>query len=85
MPETKKFLDYNGLVYLASKLNEYPNNTVLSAVINAIEQQMQEDKTELENDIAALTINDLGQKNNQFLYIYGGSASDLINSQGANS
>lgn len=42
MPDAKKFLDYNGLVYLASKLNEYPNNTVLTAVINAIDTEITE-------------------------------------------
>ena len=33
----KKFLDADGVTYLAQLLNEYPNNDVLSAVINAID------------------------------------------------
>lgn len=48
MPDNKKFLDYEGLIYLASKLNEYPNNTVLTAVINAIESEINDTKTDLD-------------------------------------
>ena len=39
MANTKKFLDYEGVKYLWSKvdMNDYPNNTTLMTVINAID------------------------------------------------
>ena len=47
--EVKKFLDINGLNYLWSKisLEDYPNNKILAAVIEAIDEE-KADKTELE-------------------------------------
>lgn len=38
----KKFLDANGVQYLASLLNNYPNNEILSAVINAMQDGLDE-------------------------------------------
>lgn len=40
MPNAKKFLDQNGLTYFARLLNNYPNNAILSAVIDAIEDEL---------------------------------------------
>lgn len=42
MPNSKKFLDANGLTYFASKLDDYPTNEVLGAVINAIDGEIEE-------------------------------------------
>ena len=44
---SKKFLDQNGLEYFASKLNDYPTNEILGAVINATQDALDEkiDKT----------------------------------------
>ena len=39
---TKKFLDVNGVQYLAGLLNNYPDNEILSAVINAIQDALDE-------------------------------------------
>ena len=40
MSDVKKFLDYEGVQYLWSKINmnDYPNNEMLMAVINAIDE-----------------------------------------------
>ena len=38
----KKFLDADGLAYLAQLLNNYPNNELLSTVINAIDNAKQD-------------------------------------------
>lgn len=40
MSDVKKFLDYEGVQHLWSKIsmNDYPNNDVLMAVINAIDE-----------------------------------------------
>lgn len=38
--ESKKFLDAEGVTYFAQLLNNYPNNTILTAVINAIESEL---------------------------------------------
>lgn len=40
MFEEKKFLDYEGVKHLWSKINmnDYPNNEILKAVINAIDE-----------------------------------------------
>ena len=48
--ETKKFLDIKGLNYLWSKisLEDYPNNKILAAVIEAIDEE-KADKSELDN------------------------------------
>lgn len=59
MPDNKKFLDYEGLIYLASKLNEYPNNTVLTAVINAIESEINDTKTDLDVSFTVDEANEL--------------------------
>lgn len=47
----KKFLDANGLTYFASLLNNYPTNSVLQAVINAI------DSTKADKSVLATTTN----------------------------
>lgn len=48
MFEEKKFLDYEGVKHLWSKINmnDYPNNEVLMAVINAIDET-KADKVEI--------------------------------------
>jgi hypothetical protein len=48
MSDTKKFLDYEGVKYLWSKINmqDYPNNETLINVINAIDEA-KADKDEL--------------------------------------
>lgn len=51
MPAAKKFLDEDGLRYLASKLNEYPDNTILAAVINAIESEIDDSEVNFSVDI----------------------------------
>ena len=38
----KKFLDANGVAYLASLLDNYPDNEVLGTVINAIQEALDE-------------------------------------------
>ena len=38
----KKFVDADGLAHFAQVLDNYPNNTVLSTVINAIEAELDE-------------------------------------------
>ena len=42
MPATKKFLDANGLAYFAQILDNYPDNDILSTVIDAIQQALSE-------------------------------------------
>ena len=37
MVDTKKFLDSNGLTYFCKKFQDYPDNEILSTVINAID------------------------------------------------
>lgn len=39
---TKKFLDASGLGYFASKLNNYPTNDVISAVIDGVQDALDE-------------------------------------------
>lgn len=53
MPNQKKFLDQDGLTYLVSKMNDYPTNDILGAVIDAIDevkQDKEEGKGLSEND-----------------------------------
>ncbi len=38
----KKFLDANGLAYFSRKLNNYPTNDLLAAVINGIQDELDE-------------------------------------------
>lgn len=40
MPNTKKFLDANGVAYLASLLDNYPDNDLLGTVIDAIQDAL---------------------------------------------
>lgn len=48
--EEKKFLDYEGLKFLWSKiLEDYPNNQTLTAIINAIDETKAD-----KNDVNAL-------------------------------
>lgn len=53
MSDIKKFLDYDGLIHLWSRLSmeDYPNNSTLVAVINAIDET-KVDKLELEEILA---------------------------------
>lgn len=53
MPKTQKFLDIDGLIYLWSKIKmeDYPNNETLVAVINAIDET-KVDREELEKLLA---------------------------------
>lgn len=48
--DTKKFLDQDGLTYFARKLNDYPDNTVLSAIVNAIDQSKADSNLITENN-----------------------------------
>lgn len=36
--DEKKFLDKDGLLYLISKMQEYPTNDILGTIINAIDE-----------------------------------------------
>lgn len=54
--DNKKFLNYRGLIYLLSKLDEYPNNEVLATVIDAIGAEL-DAKAGL--DVATLSTNGL--------------------------
>lgn len=42
MPNIKKFLDEDGVAYLASLLNNYPDNEILGTVISAIQDALDE-------------------------------------------
>ena len=42
LPVVKKYLDYNGLAYFAQKLNNYPTNDVIEAVIDGIQDALDE-------------------------------------------
>ena len=41
-PVTKKYLDANGLAYLTRKLNNYPTNDVIAAVIDGVQDALDE-------------------------------------------
>lgn len=47
----KKFLDANGVAYLASLLDNYPDNEILGTVIGAIQEALDE-----KNEILGLTV-----------------------------
>ena len=66
MPTQKKFLDANGVSYLASLLDNYPDNEILGTVISAIQDALSE-----KNDI--LGLNDCFY--NKEKAMYGGYAS----------
>ena len=51
----KKFLDANGVAYLASLLDNYPNNEVLGSVIDAIQEALSE-----KNDVLGLSVDAQG-------------------------
>lgn len=53
MPATKKFLDANGVTYLAALLDNYPDNELLGTVISAIQDALDE---KLDADISSLTL-----------------------------
>lgn len=61
MPNTKKFLDADGVAYLASLLDNYPDNEILSTVISAIQDALDEkseiDHTHTPAEIGALPSN----------------------------
>lgn len=51
----KKFLDANGVAYLASLLDNYPDNEILGTVIDAIQEALSE-----KNEILGLTVDAQG-------------------------
>ena len=51
----KKFLDANGVAYLASLLDNYPDNEILGTVISAIQEALDE-----KNEILGLTVDAQG-------------------------
>ena len=51
----KKFLDANGVAYLASLLDNYPDNELLATVIDAIQDALSE-----KNEILGLTVDQQG-------------------------
>lgn len=51
----KKFLDANGVAYLASLLDNYPDNEILGTVIDAIQEALSE-----KNDILGLSVDAQG-------------------------
>ena len=55
---TKKFLDFNGLSYFAQKLNQYPTNDVIVAVIEGMQDALDE-KVDLTDKGAANGVADL--------------------------
>ena len=55
MPTQKKFLDANGVSYLASLLDNYPDNELLGTVISAIQDALNE-----KNDILGLSVDARG-------------------------
>lgn len=61
MPNTKKFLDADGVAYLASLLDNYPDNEILGTVISAIQDALDEksntDHTHTSAEVGALSSN----------------------------
>lgn len=51
----KKFLDANGVAYLASLLDNYPDNELLGSVIDAIQEALDE-----KNEILGLSVDAQG-------------------------
>lgn len=51
----KKFLDASGVAYLASLLDNYPDNEILGTVINAIQEALDE-----KNEILGLSVDAQG-------------------------
>jgi len=47
LPNVKKFLDAAGVGYLASLLDNYPDNEILGTVINAIQEALNEKNVDL--------------------------------------
>ena len=64
----KKFLNTNGVTYLATLLNNYPNNELLSIVINAISESLDEkvDKSSIVQSLSTGT--EIGSINGITLY-----------------
>lgn len=60
---TKKYLDAAGLTYFSRKLNNYPSNEVLEAVIegiqDALDEKLDADKVGVANGVASLDSNGL--------------------------
>jgi len=44
---TKKYLDEIGLAYVLSKLDDYPNNEILAALIDAVQDGLDEKNANL--------------------------------------
>lgn len=57
----KKYLDAAGLTYFSRKLNDYPTNAILSAVIegiqDALDEKLDSDKVGVANGAASLNVN----------------------------
>lgn len=58
---TKKFLDANGLAHFAQRLNQYPTNEVIEAVVegiqDALDEKLDENKVGQANGVASLDAN----------------------------
>lgn len=65
MPNTKKFLDADGVAYLASLLDNYPDNEILGTVITAIQDALDEKSDLGHNHTAA----DVGALPNNTTYV----------------
>ena len=69
MVDTKKFLDSSGLTHFCKRLQDYPDNEILSTVINAIDAtkvDKENGKVLSSNDY---TDEDKNKLNNSLLYI----------------
>lgn len=53
----KKFLDANGVAYLASLLDNYPDNEILGTVIDAIQAALDEQSQQIQNLGGGLGLN----------------------------
>lgn len=56
--QPKKYLDADGLTYFSRKLNQYPTNDVIVAVIEGVQDALDEkiDLTEIGNSVAGLNL-----------------------------
>lgn len=68
---TRKYLDYNGLVTLLRKFQDYPTNDILGAVINAIDSS-KADKTDVVSDVS------YDVNNSKFTQTINGTTSDIV-------
>lgn len=68
---TRKYLDYNGLVTLLRKFQDYPTNDILGAVINAIDSS-KADKTDVVSNV------NYDVNNSKFTKTINGTTSDIV-------